>query len=92
MTFPAEEKIEEAKPLKTYTVYANKPFWCEVEAHDEEEAKRLAPDLGCWDECCADDEPLEEDIYRIEEVTPDELRLRAQVMARPGAPEEKTNA
>lgn len=99
-TLPDEEKIEEAKPLKLYTVYANKPFWCEVEAPDEEEAKRLAPILGCWDECHGDDDPEEEDIYCVEEVSPEDLKLRREVeermlaaaRARVNADEEKDNA
>jgi hypothetical protein len=59
----------ERLPKKTYRVWANQPFWCEVEAPNEEEAKRIAVEKRAWECCWENNDPSEDDIYDVQEMT-----------------------
>jgi hypothetical protein len=58
---------EEALPKKTYTVWANFPYWCEVEASSSHAAKRIAVESGDWDMCDHKYQPVLLDIYDVQE-------------------------
>ncbi len=54
---------ESRSEKQTFTVYAYKPMWCEIEAHSMEEAQQLALKNGQWQG--VEEELTEEDIYEV---------------------------